>query len=75
MKVGEVYFNKNSSYVEYRKIINLTDVGALFESLTITDEGKFVYGYGSCTRLIEKFSKKATKKVWYKLIRRHNEKR
>ena len=77
MKKGEVYLiNKGSSYMEYRKIINLTNVGALFESLTTTDRGDFVYGYGSSsTRLIEKFIKKATKKVWYKLIRRYNESR
>ena len=77
MKKGEVYLiNKGSSYMEYRKIINLTTVGALFESLTTTDRGYFVYGYGSSsTRLIEKFIKKAAKKEWYKLVRRYNESR
>ena len=76
MKKGEVYLiNKGSSYMEYRKIINLTTVGALFESLTTTDRGDFVYGYGSCTRLIEKFIKKAAKKEWYKLVRIYNESR
>ena len=61
MKVGEVYLvKKNLSCMEYRKIINLANVPAQFESFAITDEGKIVYRYYGSTRLIEEFIKKST---------------
>ena len=61
MKRGEVYLvKKNSSCMEYRKIINLANVPAQFESFTITDEGKFIYGYYGSSRSMEEFIKKNT---------------